>query len=105
VQPRTLMIHAEYLATHGWIGVRAKVTVTGSRRAAEFWLRHGFPRWGIVNPDATTPTRDHGVTGGSVARSTHYPASNDVGRSTRRESTPLAAFNASRIQRCSAFNA
>src|ERR1019366_3811510 len=52
--------------------------------------RHGFPRWGIVNPDATTPTRDHGVTGGSVARSTHYPASNDVGRSTRRESKDVA---------------
>jgi len=70
-QPRTVTAHARHLAETGWITFSAEVTTTGTLRSSKLSLRN-CPALHIVNPDALTPSRKHGVTGGGVARSTRY---------------------------------
>src|SRR5579862_834376 len=71
VQERTAATHAVHLAETGWISYQANTTASGAHRAASLSLRH-CPALGLVNPDVRRPDRGHGVTGGTVARSTRY---------------------------------
>jgi hypothetical protein len=109
-QPRTAALHVSHLAETGWLAYEATTTTTGAKRASRFWLRH-LPAFGIKNPDVLLPSREHGVTGGTVARSTHYPgatppkngegsaSSAPVARSTRLTLGQVNALDALRSTR------